>query len=358
MTTLRRPHLPGRSARWLGIGAAMLAALTVTVGGATAHGPDPRLSGGPFGQNQDLRFRWRAGSEPTTAIKAAIRTAAADANASRASKAATFTFDVNGSNPIGYGIGATCGVNGLACFTRSVPAGFTMWLREQGHVFDWGTMKWCQAYTTPPNGCYDAEMIALDEFGHVEGLGHHVNWSSDSDYTDAIVQTYARTKPSTGWNMHTFRRCDIATLQMLYDMQSWAARYSTCLNLATVMTLTASPVGILVGETTTVTATLKVVDYDAYLRVGGNPVAGRIVTLQRRTPGTTTWTTIGTMANGSVAGVYVLAPRLVANSELRAVFSTPTDEGLSGTVSPTVRVNVSVCVMSAISNPTITVPCF
>ena len=29
------------------------------------------------------------------------------------------------------------------------PDGFTMWLREQGHVFDWGTMKWCQAYTQP-----------------------------------------------------------------------------------------------------------------------------------------------------------------------------------------------------------------
>ena len=56
------------------------------------------------------------------------------------------------------------------------PTSFTMWFREQGHVFDWGTLKWCQAYTTPPNGCYDAENIALDEFGHVEGLGHHDNY--------------------------------------------------------------------------------------------------------------------------------------------------------------------------------------
>ena len=92
------------------------------------------------------------------------------ANATRASKAATYTYDPAGANPIGYGPGATCGVNGLACFTRSAPTGFTMWLREQGHVFDWGTLKWCQAYSSPPNGCYDAETIALDEFGHVEGL--------------------------------------------------------------------------------------------------------------------------------------------------------------------------------------------
>ena len=64
------------------------------------------------------------------------------------SQAATFAYDAGGSNPIGYGAGATCGVNGLACFTRDAPDGFTMWLREQGHVFDWGTLKWCQAYST------------------------------------------------------------------------------------------------------------------------------------------------------------------------------------------------------------------
>ena len=93
-----------------------------------------------------------------------------------------------------------------------------MWLREQGHVFDWGTLKWCQAYASPPNGCYDAETIALDEFGHVEGLDHHVNYADDSDYVDAVVQTYSRTKPSTGWNMHAFGRCDVATLQLQYDM--------------------------------------------------------------------------------------------------------------------------------------------
>ena len=130
----------------------------------------------------------------------AIKAAANDANDTRASKAATFDFDGSGPSLIGYGAGATCGVNGLACFTRDVPDSFTMWFREQGHVFDWGTMKWCEAYASPPNGCYDAENVALDEFGHVEGLGHHDNYDSDSDYGDAVVQTYSRTKPSAGYN--------------------------------------------------------------------------------------------------------------------------------------------------------------
>src|SRR6478672_1263506 len=155
---------------------ALLAALGVGLSSAgivAAHGPDPFLSGGPFGQNEQLQYRWRSGAVPVTAIATAIKAAAA--------------YATSGANPIGYGVGAPCGVNGIACFTRDAPSGFTMWLREQGHVFDWGTLKWCQTYATAPNGCYDAEAIALDEFGHVDGLGHHVNRNDDSDYLDAVV---------------------------------------------------------------------------------------------------------------------------------------------------------------------------
>ena len=346
-----------RSIRRLATCAVALAILPLTFGGAAAHGPDPILAGGLFGQNQDLRFRWRAGSEPTAAIKTAIKTAAVDANASRASKAATFTYDAAGSNPIGYGVGATCGVNGLACFTRTAPTGFTMWLREQGHVFDWGTLKWCQAYASPPNGCYDAETVALDEFGHVEVLGHHGNFADDSDYLDAVVQTYSRTKPAAGWNMHTLGRCDVATLQRQYDMQTWTAKYSTCLDLSTVLTLAAGPTTVPVGGTTTLTATLKVVDYDAYERLGANPISGRTVTLQRRAPGAVGWTTVGAMPAAPGAGTYVLAQRPQMDTEYRAVFTTPADEGLNGDTSPTVLVHASTCTAAATTKGTIDVPC-
>lgn len=326
------------SRHWL-LAAAIVVTIQTAVPWAAAHGPDPALSG-TFGQNQELRFRWRSGSEPTAVIKTAIRAAAADANDSRASKAAVFTYDGNGSNPIGYGVGATCGVNGLACFTRDAPKGFTMWLREQGHVFDWGTLRWCQAYSSPPNGCYDAETIALDEFGHVEGLGHHVNFADDSDYADAVVQTFSRTKPSTGWNFHTFRRCDVATLQLRYDVTNASTRYSTCLDLATTLTLSAALISGSPPWTVTLTATLRVVDSDAYQRIGGNLVSGRIVSLQRRPVGGTSWTTVGPMSVMSSAGTYVSTQVQTGQVDYRAVFARPSTEGLNGTTSPTIRVAV------------------
>ena len=329
-----------------------------SAGPAAAHGPDPLLSGGPFGQDQALHFRWRSGAEPIASIKTAIKAAASDANDTQASRAATFVYDAAGGNPIGYGAGATCGVNGLACFTRDAPDGFTMWLREQGHVFDWGTLKWCQTYTTAPNGCYDAETIALDEFGHVEGLGHHVNAADDSDYLDAVVQTYSRTKPSTGWNVHAFGRCDTAALQLMYDLTNTSAKYSTCLDLATVLTISASSATVVVGGASTLTATLKVVDADDYLRLGGNLVSGRTVSLQRRAPGTATWTSVGAMPAGSSSGTYVLSQRPGATTEYRAVFTPPSSEGINGDPSPVVKVSVlGQCTASPIDGAGIDAPC-
>ncbi len=333
----------GRHARSIFSVGTMAMIVALSTSSASAHGPDPTLGGASFGQDQNLRFSWRSGSEPTSAIKAAIKAAAADVNATRGSRAATFTYDRTGPNLIGYGVGATCGVNGLACFTRSAPTGFTMWLREQGHVFDWGSLRWCQAYSTPPSGCYDAETIALDEFGHVEGLDHHVNFADGSDYEDAVVQTFSRTKPSSGWNLHHLGTCDVATLQRRYDMADWTAGYSTCQSLSTVLSVGASSSVVLLGGSTTITATLRVVDLDAYGRLGANPITGRTVTLQRRAPGTQAWTTVGTMSVGSPAGTYTSTQKLVSDTEYRATFKTPTNEGLSGSSSPVIRIAVSAC---------------
>ncbi len=327
---------------FLVITTALIGAVVVPPVVVVAHAPDPEFSGALWAQDQRLTFRWRAGAEPPAVIKTAIVNGAADSNATRASRAATFAYEISGASPVGYGVGATCSVGGLACFTRTAPdSGFTMWLREQGHAFDWGALRWCQLYSTAPNGCYDAETVALDEFGHVEILNHHANFADKSDYLDAVVQTVSRTKPNAGWNMHTYARCDTATLQKRYDMQNSSAKYSTCLALSTALTLSAYPTSIAEGDSTRLSALLKVASVDAYGRLRGNPVSKRIVTLQRRPAGGTTWTSVATMTAGSTAGAYSTVVYPMSRTEFRAVFSTPTGEGLVGTVSPIVTVVVS-----------------
>lgn len=342
------------SQRWRGrrhgptpITLAMAVGLALALSGSTilptaAHSPDPSLGAELFPQDAKLLYDWKTGAVPPAAIRTAIHAAADDVRTSRASRAAMFVYDVDGTNPIGYGTG-TCGVNGIACFTRNAPIGFTMWFREQGRVYDWGTLKWCQMYANPPNGCYDAETVALDEFGHVEGLGHHVNFADGSDYTDAVVQSFSRTKPRDGYDMHVLGVCDVARLQIRYDIPGASSPYSTCLDVATVLTLSKSASSVPYGGTVTFTALLKVVTDTDYGRLSGNPVSLRQVRLQRRPIGSSAWTTVATMNPASPTGSYTSALRLYSAAEFRAVFPTPTSEGLRGDVSPTVTVTVGSC---------------
>jgi hypothetical protein len=316
-----------------------------------AHGPDPIVGGALWAQNQVVQYDWRSGQVPTLSIQTAINAAATDSNESRSSKAASFDFDPAGTSLIAYGEPTPCGVNGIACFNRGgAPNSFGMWFRRHGHVFDWGILRWCQFWDDPPDGCYDAENIALDEFGHVQVLGHHVNYSSDSDYLDAVVQTFSRTKPRTGWNVHSYGRCDRATLQLKYDVRSWAAGYSTCLDLNSTLVIAASDRSIPYRGTVTLTSTLRVATAAEYERLSGNPVSQRTVILQRRLPGGT-WTTFDTMDPTSAPGTYASTLSLTTTYEWRAVFRTPSTEGLNGSTSAGVTVTVAPCSISCPASP-------
>jgi hypothetical protein len=317
--------------------AALVLTLVATLAGALpalAATPDPFM-GSPFNQNQLLAYRWGSGAVPPTAIKTAINGAVDDANASRKSKAPTFAYDSGGSNSISYGVDAPCGVNGLACFRRDAPTWFAVYLRENGHRFDWGTLRWCEA-TDRPDGCYDAENITLDELGHVLGLDHHVNLADDSDYGDAVVQTYSRAKPKAFYNAHVFGRCDIATLQQVYDVLTSSTPYSTCLDVPTQLTLTATRTSVLAGSVVTFTAALGSAGNG---KLSNNAVSGRTVVLQQRTA--SGWTDVLTMAPGSVAGTYSAGLVMRATSDIRALFRKPSSEGLRGSSSAALTVTVS-----------------
>ena len=319
-----------------------------SAGASRAHGPDPLIpgSGTLWRRDQVVPYQWQAGSVPPAWMATAIDLGAGDVGESRGSRAAIFVRASSAAATFAYGGWNPCDSYGIACMDRSgmLSGRFGVWFRPHGWAFDWGTLRWCQAQSTPTNGCYDAENTALDELGHVEVLGHHVNYADDSDFTDAVVQYAGHSRPYAGWDAHAFGRCDVARLQLEYERRDPGNPVSTCLALASTLTLGASPTSLYVGDTAQFTATLKITVSSAARALSGDALSDRVVSLQRRALGSTTWTTISTMSISPTAeGTYTLNWSPTATYDWRAVFTAPSTDGLSGATSAIVRVTVSGC---------------
>ena len=317
---------------------AILAAASVAP--AAAHDPSPIFEGdGLWPQDADLTFDWSADSLPPADMRTAIKAGAADASASRGSRAATFRPAVGAGNLVLYGTDVVCGSGGLACMRRNPPTWFGLWFRENGHVFDWGALRWCQLYASPPAGCYDVENITLDELGHVEVLDHHVNYSDLRDYTDSVVQAISHAKAAVGWNAHAFGRCDVAQLQRQYDVQP-TTKISTCLDIPSDGTLAPSSYSVGWDGTVRFTAHLEVLDDPTVtFRLRGNALDARTVVLQRRPLGGA-WADDQVLV-GAGGGTYTGIQRLRSTTDWRLVFRKPSDEGLRAFTSAAIRVTVT-----------------
>ena len=328
-------------------------AFAVTAGSVLAHGPDPLQSGKLWAQDQAVAYQWRSGQVPPSWMAGAIDRAAADASATRASRAATFARVASGaSSLIAYGEPTGCTSAGIGCFDRAgAPISFKMWFRAHGYVFDWGTLRWCEGLSVIADGCFDAETIALDEFGHVDVLAHHVNFTTNSDYLDAVVQGVSRARPKTGWLAHAFARCDVARLQLEYDRRTPRDAFSSCLAIATTTTISAYPTSIYVGSSVRFTATLKTTASTANRALANDPISGRTVKLRRRAVGSSTWTSVGTMTpSGSAEGTYLLTISPTATYEWSAVFVPGSGDGALSSTSAAIKVTVSGCTGSGCPN--------
>lgn len=322
--------------------ALLAAALIVQAAPVAAHGPDPLLGSTPWRQNQVVSYMWAPGQVPPSWAATTIDAGAADSEASRHSQAALFQRSSASASRIAYGGTHPCPSYGIACMNRSgVPISFGMWFRPHGTVLDWGTLRWCQAQSTPTNGCYDIRRVALDEFGHVEMLGHHVNFDDESDYLDAVVQYAGRSRPKDGWNTHVYGRCDIARLQLEYELIDAGDPVSTCLSLATSLTIAADPASVAAGAPTRVTGELEIAVATAAKRLSGDPLSRRAITLQKRDLGSSAWVVIGTM--GAVVGsdgsyAFTLRPTLTA--DYRLSFDASPSEGVKDATSAVLRIMV------------------
>lgn len=322
------------------VGAALIAAV-LAVSPAQAHAPSPVFIGDDlFTQELDLTFDWSSVQMPVEAFRTAVKAGAADSNASRGSRAPTFRAKVGAANVVAYGEDVVCGTGGLACMRRDPPGWFGLWYRENGHAFDWGTLRWCQLYGSPPNGCFDVENITLDELGHVLILDHHENYADQSDYTDSVVQTVSRAKAQLGWNAHAYGRCDVAQLQRQYDVLT-TTKISTCLDIPTSGTLTPSASSVPYDGTVRFTAHLEILnDPTVTWRLRGNDLDGRTVVLQRRPLGGS-WADVQTLPGAGTTGDYTVTLRVRSTADWRMVFRKPTDEGLRAVTGSSVRVTVA-----------------
>jgi hypothetical protein len=342
------------------LGVAALATGSLAVGGAAlAHSPNPLFGSTTWGQDQIVRYQWWPAAVPPSWMAAAIDLGAGDVGESRNSRAATFTRVSSASSRIAYGGGNPCPAYGIACMDRTgVPTSFAgMWFRPQGWAFDWGKLRWCQGLASPANGCYDAENVALDEFGHIEIIGHHVNYADERDFLDSVVQYAARSRPKEGWNEHVFGRCDVARLQLEYELRTSAGLVSTCLSLATSLSIVPSSTWLAQDEPVRITGNFKVAVASAARSLSGDPLSGRTITLQHRAPGGSTWTSIGTLTPELTAGSYGLTITPSATYDYRLSFAATSAEGIHASVSAIVRINVSLCTAIVSLAPGPAVPC-
>ena len=311
-----------------------LAALAPTI--AVAAGtPTPAFGGARWAQDQHVTYRWKSGQTPPDWLQSLVHGAAAGAGASRASRAATFSYDSSGIGTVGYAEPSGCGSGGIACATRNAPYSFTVMFRRHGHQLDWGTIEWCHAMESWTSGCFDAGLSALHEFGHVEILNH----LEYQNYPDTVMSRVQAAYPQFGWNQGVFGRCDVATLQKKYDVQSWSAGYSTCLDLVTTATISASASAVPLGTSVTFTANVRTATDTGYERLANNPLHGRIVVLQRAALGGSSWIDVATMPVQSAAGRYSRAVAINASYQWRVSFR-PSGEGVRPSTSPAVVVRI------------------
>jgi hypothetical protein len=295
-------------------------------------------------RDQQVSFMWKSDARPPAWLRPAMLDAADDAGSTTRARAANFSLADSSASWLAY-TESVCTDSAIGCAISSAPSSFTLRLRPQGWSFDWGNLRWCQFYDTWPDGCFDAEMITLHEFGHVQGLGHiddAPDPGTSADWLDSVMHGVSRAKPKSGWNAHAFGRCDVASLQAAYQPETTTTAISTCHDLATTAAVGAAS-SVVYRATVKFTATLSISSSVTYPLLRGFPLSYRPLMLQRRLPNGTTWSSIGQMAPTSTDGQYTLSQSLTTTYDWRVQFSAPATEGLESDISPTIRVTVGDC---------------
>ena len=287
-----------------------------------------------------LSFRFHSTDTSPSWMRAAVLDAADDATDTSKSLSPIFTpVDSGAQGVIRYtaSFPSSC-LNAIACASHDVDQ-WTLRMRPQGYDFRWGELHWCQK--TLSDGCFDAERVALHEFGHIVGLDHPEAAGFQLAPSVTVMHQVTASRPHASWDRHSFAPCDVASLQEQFGTPTTSTLISTCNDVDTRLTLSGSASTIAASGKLVLTATLRVRSDGSYGQVSGTRLNGRSVQLRRRVAGSGgSWTTSWMKATDT-SGVYTLTLYPRTTYEYQAAFSAPDNEGLNSDTSDLLTVRVT-----------------
>ncbi len=183
---------------------------------------------------------------------------------------------------------------------------------------------WCDHPSQDPPGCFDVGRVLLHEAGHGVGLARSSNGQShqpdSAAYTTTVMQINPIVSSNTGWNTAVLGTCDLFELSREYDVVDYSDPYPACIDhLSGVAfsggkiispTVLNNPPDECTGVSVVLSGTLRLVsvvgasDDDQLGLLAGNGLAGRTISIYRRTPGGSygspyTTTTVTSGSSGS-----------------------------------------------------------
>jgi hypothetical protein len=213
----------------------------------------------------------------------------------------------------------------------------------------------------PANGCYDTRRVTLHEAGHAAGMsrvtsnGHeHFPGGAATNPDHSVMHNPPIPKASPGYNQRWLGTCDVLSLAIDYDLDDFAGVYPGCADhlgapaaqnadIDTTVTQSTTTLTLCVNQSFSFTGTARIVTAAILGELSGNGLAGRTVSIYRRTPsGTFAAYTTTTVAGGEggawsraisnvSAATYIFQARYTPNAT-----DDPTLDGDSSAVEKTV----------------------
>jgi hypothetical protein len=301
--------------------------------------PVPAFAAGGWAGDKTLAYAWGAGDVPPDWAKGPLKSGAEDVGRTSDAGSPDFVYRSNASNAIRYTgtLPSFCGA-AIACAGRNKPANWWgVWIKPHGSDFGWGTLRWCQK--SQSDGCFDIRRVVLHELGHIVGLNHPESGGFRLGAHESVMHAITPAKSRPGGTRHAFGRCDVATLQELYDVPTNKMPISTCNDVVSKLALSASRGAVDAGQSVSLRAKLSIADRSAYGKLANNPLNQRSVKLKfRRVASGDDWTTAWMRFQQS--GSYDLQITPTDTWEFKATFPAPGDEGLRFSRSELVEVRV------------------